>query len=264
MHLFEKRGFFLGLGSILAGAVILYLLFSSNSRSKEEDMPAPSPAITNTIPKETGSTLQESSSNSIVVAKNQSKQFFRYKNGVRIIESTIKTNSNGYIIEDYKLENGRTGRSIKPPDPIFTNPSDQVIALAISTEPGHSMPPLPDLHGIDEDFAKSLLSPIVINDTDPEDVKSLKKRVIETKKLLIEKIKEGETVQEALVEHQQEMERLSYSRLMAIREVQDIREREGQEMAQEFIERINKKFRSEGIPEIQVIEDKNQEGEDYE
>ena len=126
-------------------------------------------------------------------------------------------------------------------------------AKGISAKPGEAMPPLPDLHGIDEDFAKSFLTPITINEDDPENVKELKRNVIETKKELLEAVKGGKTVMQALQEHQAAMERMESSRLMAIREMQRISAEDGVEMAQEFAKKVNEDFEGKGIPAIPVI-----------
>ena len=121
------------------------------------------------------------------------------------------------------------------------------------------MPPLPDLRGIDEDFAKSALSPIVINEDDPDDIKELKRNVIEAKKQILEAVKSGKSVMEALQEHQAQMARLEDSRLMAIREMQRISAEDGLEMAQEFAKRVNKDFEEKGIPAIPVIGTKTED-----
>ena len=170
-----------------------------------------------------------------------------------VVSSVVTTNSSGAIIEKMVLADGTKKSRSTPPKPIFDNAADQVIAMAISAKPGEAMPPLPDLHGIDEDFAKSFLTPITINEDDPENVKELKRNVIETKKELLEAVKGGKTVMQALQEHQAAMERMESSRLMAIREMQRISAEDGVEMAQEFAKKVNEDFEGKGIPAIPVI-----------
>ena len=170
-----------------------------------------------------------------------------------MVSSVVTTNSSGAIIEKIVFADGTKKSRITTPPPIFSNACDQVIALAISAKPGEAMPPLPDLHGIDEDFAKSFLTPITINEDDPENVKELKRNVIETKKELLEAVKGGKTVMQALQEHQSAMERMESSRLMAIREMQRISAEDGVEMAQEFAKKVNEDFEGKGIPAIPVI-----------
>lgn len=177
----------------------------------------------------------------------------RIENGQEVVSAMTSTNSNGVVIEKLVLADGTKMSKIHPPPPIFSNPSDQVIALAISTPPGQAMPPLPDLQGIDRDFMRSLLSPIKINDDDTDEIKDLKKRVMAVKEELVEEIKNGGSVQDVLLAHQKEMNRLSESRLMAIQEMQRIAGEDGVEAAQEFADRVNEHFSEQGIPEIPVI-----------
>lgn len=186
-------------------------------------------------------------------AKEAPKPPSRIENGQEVVSSTTSTNSNGVVIEKLVLADGSKMSKIHPPPPVFSNPSDQVIALAISTPPGQAMPPLPDLQGIDKDFMKSLLSPIEIDEDDTDEIKALKVRVIEVKKELVEEIKNGGSVQDVLLAHQKEMNRLSDSRLMAIQEMQRIAGEEGIEAAQEFADKVNEHFSEQGIPEIPVI-----------
>ena len=175
------------------------------------------------------------------------------KQAKAIASTTVKTNANGTVVEKLVLADGTKKTRVIPPPPVFDNACDQVIALAISTKPGEAMPPLPDLNGIDEDFARSLLSPIKISDDDPDDIKELKKNVIEVKKQLVEEVKNGKSVMTALLEHQAEMARLEESRLLAIREMQRLSAEDGLEMAQEFAKRVNEDFKEKGIPAIPVI-----------
>ena len=182
-------------------------------------------------------------------AKDPSKM---YEDGVEVVKYIVSTNNSGAVTEKLTLADGRKIAKVHPPKPVFDNPADQVIALAVSAKPGESMPPLPNLNGIDEDFAKSLLSPIKINEDDSDEVKELKAKVIETKAYLVEEIKNGGSVIEALKAHQAEMERIANSRLMAIREMQKLQSEGDPGMARKFAEKVNESFRARGIPEIPV------------
>lgn len=179
----------------------------------------------------------------------------RYEEGVEVVSENVRTNSSGAVIEKLTLADGRKISKIRPPKSQFQNTADQVIALAVSTQPGRPMPPLPDISNIDKEFANSLLSQITINDTDPEDVKEIKAKVLEVKAYLIEEIKNGGSVMDALVAHQKEMDRISDSHLMAVQELQKLRAEEGEEAAHEFMKRINEVFRARDIPEIEIPTD---------
>lgn len=177
----------------------------------------------------------------------------RYEMGVEVVSSTVRTNNSGAVIEKLVLADGRKMSKVEPPKPIFDNPSDQVLALAIGTKPGDAMPPLPDLTGIDEDFAKSLLTPIVINADDTDEVKAMKEAVAETRAYIAEEVKKGRSVMEVLMEHQAEMERLERSRLSAVLRMQAIYGEQGLKAAQKYAREVNKVFAENGMPEIPVI-----------
>ena len=182
----------------------------------------------------------------------------RYEMGIEVVSSTVRTNDSGAVIEKLVLADGRKMSKVEPPKPVFDNPSDQVLALAIGTNPGDAMPPLPDLTGIDEDFAKSLLTPIVINEDDTDEVKALKEAVAGTRAYIAEEVKKGRSVMEVLMEHQAEMERLERSRLSAVLRMQAIYGEQGLEAAQKYAREVNKVFAENGMPEIPVIgEQKN-------
>ena len=181
----------------------------------------------------------------------------RMEEGVEVVSSTITTNSSGAIIEELVLADGKKMMKVQPPKPIFENACDQVIAMALSTKPGQSMPPLPNLDkSLEQDFINSLGSPIVISEDDSEEVKTLKAQVKEAKAYLVEEIKRGGSLLEALREHQAEMERNADSHLMAIQEMQKLRSEYGEDAAGEFIERVNESFRARGIPEIEFNRNK--------
>ena len=175
-----------------------------------------------------------------------------YEEGIEVLRYAVSTNNNGAVTEKLTLADGRKISKVHPPKPVFENPADQVIALAVSAKPGEAMPPLPDLKGIDEDFVKSLLAPIKINDDDSDEIKELKAKVIETKAYLVDEIKNGGSVMEALKAHQEEMERIADSRLMAIQEMQKLQAEGDLDMVRDFAERVNEAFRVRGIPEIPV------------
>lgn len=194
-------------------------------------------------------------------SQHDTGRFIRYEDGLGVVASTVHTNASGYIVEDYTMENGEARRDVRPPEPIFKNASDQVIALAISTPPGESMPPLPDLIGIERDFEESLRTPITIEATDTQEVKELKRRVMQVREEMAEFVQNGGSFAEALLEHQDEMNRLADSRAMAVQEMQQIYAEDGLAAAQAFARRVNEKFQREGIPEIPVISNEKDKGE---
>ena len=182
----------------------------------------------------------------------------RMERGVLVKSSTVITNSNGSIIENLLLSDGRKIMKVSPPEPVFKNPSDQLIAMALSVKPGQSMPPFPNMKGIDDDFKRSLNEPIVITDKDTDKIKELKSLVMEARAYLQKEIKNGGSVLEALLSYQKELEQISDHHLMAIQEINSIKKTEGIDAAREFAQKINEAFRLRGIPEVSLPSPKKQ------
>ena len=185
----------------------------------------------------------------------------RMEDGVEVVSSTTTTNASGAVIEKLVLADGKKMMKVHPPKPIFDNACDQVIAMMLSAKPGQSMPPLPMLDkSLEQDFLDSLTSPIVISEDDSDEVRDIKAKVKEAKAYLVEEIKRGGSLLEAIREHQTEMERIADSHLMAMQEMQKIRAECGDDAAQEFIERVNESFRARGIAEIETFKGQGIEG----
>ncbi len=171
--------------------------------------------------------------------------------GVAVAEVlNTETNTDGAVIERLRLADGRTVKDISLPKPVFKRPSDQLIAMVVTTRPGEAMPPLPLGGDIEAEFAKSLSEPIEDLPDDSDDVRELKALVREAREVIAEEVKAGKTVREVLAECQREQEMQSESRLAVLREIRAVREADGDEAAAKFAEKANELLRSRGIPEV--------------
>ena len=171
--------------------------------------------------------------------------------GVAVAEVlNTETNTDGAVIERLRLADGRTVKDISLPKPVFRHPSDQLIAMVVTTRPGEAMPPLPLGGDIEDEFAKSLSEPIEDLPDDSDDVRELKALVREAREVIAEEVKSGKTVREVLAECQREQEMQSESRLAVLREIRAVREADGDEAAAKFAEKANELLRSRGIPEV--------------
>lgn len=245
------KPFFTTVGGILIVALILALLHCISSlRSKATDKLAKD---THESPIKVDRTTPSKEHHSVnKINTNLADPINSTENDVAIISSTVTTNSYGAVIEKLVLQNGKKVTKVHPPKPIFNNVSDQVIAWAVSAKPGHSMPPLPNLDkSLEQDFIDSLVSPIIINENDSDEIKELKALVKETKAYIAHEIKNGGTLLEILDQHQKEIEKIADSHLMAVQEMQKIRAEMGDAAAKEFINEVNESFKIRGIPEIE-------------
>ena len=172
-----------------------------------------------------------------------------------LIEARTNSNS-GVIIERYRTPDGKTHRKVINPPPIFTNPSDQIIALAISARAGQRIPPLPPMRPdqLNQAFVNSLSSPIEIKDDDKPEVAALKLAVSQTRSEIAELIKagDGRTVAEILQEHVETTNRNADMRAEAASQLRRILESQDPEMAEEYLSRANKLLQEYGINPLKM------------
>ena len=175
----------------------------------------------------------------------------RLHNGVEVVSEMAITNRAGAIIEKLTLADGTRADVVHPPRSIFHNASDQVLAMVLSVKPGQPIPPLPALGSLDEDFAKSLLEPIVVDDGDSDSDREMKLAVKEARAYIASAIKEGRSVQSCIGEYVSMLNRASDSHQMAVNEIKRLRDAgASREEIEEFRGRINEFLREKDIPEL--------------
>ena len=163
------------------------------------------------------------------------------------------TNQDGNISEQWVLEDGTTLKNIRFPPPIFDNAADQVLGLIASVQPGADMPPLPAMGAeMDQAFANAVATPIKINETDSDEVKELKRRVMESRRQMAELIGEGKSFSQIVAEHQDLMQFNTTERTKAIREIQKIIAEGDEEGARTYRDKMNEAFATMGIDEINM------------
>ena len=160
------------------------------------------------------------------------------------------TNKSGYIVERVRNPDGTTSKRVTAPPPIFSNSSDQMIALALSAQPGQSLPPMPANAVSNEEFLKSLEEEIVILDTDSPEVKDLKAKVIVAREDIKSMMKKGYSVQQVLDEHHQlfnDNAKLHADALIEMKAILSSGDRDG---ARRYAEKVNVALKQMGVPEL--------------
>ncbi len=170
-----------------------------------------------------------------------------------VVWRQVTTNSNGVVTEKYRTADGKSHRVIRHPKRVFDNASDQLIAMAISaSKNGGSMPPLPLTDATEKDFLDSLMHPIEIADDDPPDVKELKRDVAAVREQLIDMVKGGMTVRQALIEHQKAVNDNAEFRGEALKALSDFRKEGDKESTEEFRKRVNEEFEKRGMAPVET------------
>ena len=168
------------------------------------------------------------------------------------------TNSNGAVIQDVITPDGKLERIVKPPKQVWNNAADQLIAFALSIEPGVEAPPLPS--GITNDeFRRALKKDIVINSDDSERVKEIKRRVRDTRREILAVMDEtGKSFEQVLNEHRAQMNQNSLLYHEALKGLKEVKQNGTPEEVAQYIEKSNELLRSQGARELPVRNLQNQ------
>ena len=107
------------------------------------------------------------------------------------------------------LPDSAASASAEPPKPhpIFKTPTDQLIWLAVFASNGASVPPLPRIERSDTDrFIESLSEPLVIEPDDPPHIQSMKEKISDVRKDILEIIMQNpdKELYDILNEHREE------------------------------------------------------------
>ena len=158
-----------------------------------------------------------------------------------------------------KQEKGEDTEVVEPPKPMFKPGTEQIISMAIPSEPGAGVPPIPFPDGADfsEDVKKSMQSAIVAEDGDDEATLERKVKVAEHKLELGELVKDGWTLQE-YANAIREKYLLANDFLAECHKVVETAYADDTISDESYIslrESVNAKLREKGLPEITSIEE---------
>ncbi len=183
------------------------------------------------------------------VATNAAKRLYR---GVEVVSSSCSTNLDGAVVERLRLADGSFVKAVRLPEPAFRRPTDQIIAMAVSAEPGTAVPPLPIGPDAERGFLDSLSEPIPDLDSDTPKMRRLKARVREARAQIAEAMRGGSSFREAMEAHVRESARMADARAEAARMAQEVRREGGEAEARAFAERANAMLEADGVPPIPV------------
>lgn len=145
-----------------------------------------------------------------IAATNEVEEFCYGKNGkVQKDNDGNKWFNGARVFDEGPGDAFLDGKKIKDPPP-FLFRSERMIADLIQHPVGLPTPAAPNYAvDWDDDFAKSLMHQIEIKPTDSDEVKQLKKEVIEAKREIVKIIMAGGTFSDVIQETQKEANRLA-------------------------------------------------------
>lgn len=170
--------------------------------------------------------------------------------------ASSQTNDSGVVTERYRLPNGQFWRRQIDPPPLFDNPSDNAIAMALGDRSGAPIPPYPGFYdaNLDEEFVKSLAQPIVIKEDDKPWVVAMKTAVMEAREELANQIKAGDkrSIGEMLRDHVLENNRQANLKGEALVGYQKTLEKDGEAAAAEYLEKVNEALERFGVAPLKA------------
>lgn len=174
-----------------------------------------------------------------------------YVDGRKVISS--RTNSWDQIVDICIMPDGRRRKVIRNAKlPVFTNVSDQTLAVALSGDMNEDIPPMPICDNLEEAFVESLKTPIEINDDDSEAIKESKRRVIEARAVIDAEMKKGRGYREILEEHLAQRKMNAEARETVMQAAQELRNSGDTEMLNEYLQQANGFLRDNGIGEVET------------
>ena len=138
---------------------------------------------------------------------------------------------------------------------IFRHPSERSIAGLASMEPGRWMMRAPKYdERFDRDFLEAVLDPIIISDDDTDEDRKLKQIVIDSKKELIDRIKQGERASDIMNETAQQLYKLGQFKRDLESEIRKVKNdaTASDDDYKIAVEAANKLLESKGLPPMRM------------
>lgn len=184
---------------------------------------------------------------------------------VRVKTLSFITNNFGSIVERYQTADGKTHREIRPSrPPVFRHATDSIISMALAQPSMGAMPPLPLRGDMDRQFLRSLEEPIVIEETDSDEVKE-RKRIVREARVEIKKMMDrGMHFAEIMADHEKTFNENADIRRKAIAEATKIRDEGDSEGTAQYVEAMNAAFETMGIEKIDMPRTKEERSAELE
>ena len=209
-----------------------------NQPSKVKSSPSPTNVETNALPQATNAeTLQETWLGQPVV-KHEHRT-----NGPLVVETIYTSDGKKHKYYHDEREN------------ILPSAADQMLALMTAPDDGYGAPPLPHIGNFEDAFGEALKKEIVINATDSDEVKELKRRVIAARQELLGLMAEGVNANDIIEEYKKTQEDNSTIRLDAARGVQELLDAGDIEAARELCSKYNEVLENANIMPIEIPEE---------
>jgi len=165
---------------------------------------------------------------------------------------SVRTNDNNLVITEVVGPDGKKRlETTELRKPIFSNPSDQLIAAAMSASiGGGQMAPLPLGPESDWQFKAAMKKPILDDPDDTEEVKRMKQVVRETRQQIAELMEQGQSFADILTQHRELWNENVKIRDGVVAEYRKIARSGNEEEARRYLNTMNAALGQMGIPPL--------------
>ena len=165
---------------------------------------------------------------------------------------SVRTNDNNLVITEVVGPDGRKRlETTELRKPIFSNPSDQLIAAAMAASMGGGqMAPLPLGPESDWQFKAAMKKPILDEPDDTEEVKRMKQVVRETRQQIAELMEQGQSFADILTQHRELWNENVKIRDGVVAEYRKIVRSGNEEEARRYLNAMNAALGQMGIPPL--------------
>lgn len=165
---------------------------------------------------------------------------------------SVETNDNNLVLTRVVGPDGKIRiKTTEATPPVFSNPTDQLLAAVVNASMSGEMPPLPLGPETDLQFKEALKKPIEDLPDDTDAVKAMKQGVREMRQQIVALMEQGQTVAEILTQHQELWNENIKIRNGAQTEYRQILKSGDEEGARKYLNTINIALGQMGIPPIQ-------------
>lgn len=236
------RGILAGLGVIVGGGLVAYLIFGRTDAS---------PHIDRKVVKRSciAEVASQTVTNRLVERKAKPEDPDLDARPTRVGEKV-----NGYIMMSDGTLHKMTGEAhtvgeSNDPSQIFDSPAENDIAALLTMDPGDGIVGGPDCETFTEEFLKSTTIPIVVKSDDPDDIKALKRAVNQVKVELKLAYDRGEDIVGIMEKAYDDFRRLEQYKVDLFAEVLDYSENAeaSEEDINDYLTAANKMLEQKGI-----------------
>ena len=170
--------------------------------------------------------------------------------GEEYVAVNAQTNNSGIVDATYELPNGEKKRVIQlqtRESVYFDSDFDLMLSMIADLPLDHELPPMPDIGDMEEAFRKAVKVPIIIKETDSEEIRRKKESVIQLRQQIADLLAEGYTVRQVLDEHNTLRQMNVEIRREHQNELNRIWKSGDKEGAREYMKTMNKALEQRGI-----------------